>query len=218
MSEERKKILIGKLDESILLVNTNSGLQVLDNLCPNDCKSELSNGFLSDYLIKCPIDGSSFDIKTGGCEFGPSLNALNKYDVINEEGKYYAMVNTQVLNKSKFFNMVKRDPKNTKRFVIIGGGIAGLSCAETLRQAGFTGEIIIYSEEPFLAYNRSFLSKDLKADLSKLILRDNLFLEQYDIQLIPNTKVVYVNNTNKLIKLNNGSSTVSKMLILMLVL
>ena len=35
--------------------------------------------------------------------------------------------------------MVKRDPSNDKKMVIVGGGAAGLTCAETLRQSGFTG-------------------------------------------------------------------------------
>lgn len=35
--------------------------------------------------------------------------------------------------------MVTRDPLNKTHMVIIGGGAAGLNCAETLRQSKFTG-------------------------------------------------------------------------------
>ena len=35
--------------------------------------------------------------------------------------------------------MAKRDPSNTTKMVIVGGGAAGLNCAETLRQSGYTG-------------------------------------------------------------------------------
>lgn len=34
-----------------------------------------------------------------------------------------------------------------RRFLIIGGGPAGLSAAETLRQSGFEGEITILTSE-----------------------------------------------------------------------
>jgi cation diffusion facilitator CzcD-associated flavoprotein CzcO len=37
--------------------------------------------------------------------------------------------------------MATRDPNNHTKMVIVGGGAAGLNCAETLRQSGFTGEI-----------------------------------------------------------------------------
>lgn len=35
---------------------------------------------------------------------------------------------------------------DARRFVIVGGGVAGLSAAETLRQSGFEGEITIISD------------------------------------------------------------------------
>lgn len=43
--------------------------------------------------------------------------------------------------------MAKRDPDNKTKMVIIGGGAAGLNCAETLRQSNFTGEILVLSNE-----------------------------------------------------------------------
>lgn len=42
--------------------------------------------------------------------------------------------------------MAKRG-SDPRKFVIIGGGPAGLSAAETLRQSGFEGEITILSAE-----------------------------------------------------------------------
>jgi NADPH-dependent 2,4-dienoyl-CoA reductase/sulfur reductase-like enzyme len=68
--------------------------------------------------------------------------------------------------------MAKRDPENKKRFVIIGGGAAGLNCAETLRQSDFTGEILVISNESVLPYDRTLLSKVLSTgNASKLTIR-----------------------------------------------
>ena len=44
-------------------------------------------------------------------------------------------------------------------FVVIGGGLAGATCAETLRAEGATGSILLIGEESALPYQRPPLSK-----------------------------------------------------------
>ncbi len=51
-----------------------------------------------------------------------------------------------------------------RRIVIAGGGIAGVTAAETLRRAGFDGELTIVGDEPHAAYSRPALSKSALAD------------------------------------------------------
>ena len=46
-----------------------------------------------------------------------------------------------------------------RRFVIVGGGLAGAKGAEALREQGFDGEIELYAAEPHLPYERPPLSK-----------------------------------------------------------
>lgn len=78
--------------------------------------------------------------------------------------------------------MAKRDINNKTRYVIIGGGPAGLSCAETLRQSGFTGEIVVLTAEDMVTYDRTQLTKDLpKANVNNILIRDKKFLDQADI-------------------------------------
>ena len=45
-------------------------------------------------------------------------------------------------------------------FVIVGGGLAGAKAAETLRAEGFTGDIVLFGDEPELPYERPPLSKN----------------------------------------------------------
>jgi 3-phenylpropionate/trans-cinnamate dioxygenase ferredoxin reductase subunit len=47
-----------------------------------------------------------------------------------------------------------------RRFVIVGGGLAGAKAAETLREEGFDGAITIVGEEPQRPYERPPLSKE----------------------------------------------------------
>ncbi|GAA2535555.1 NAD(P)/FAD-dependent oxidoreductase [Streptomyces koyangensis] len=50
------------------------------------------------------------------------------------------------------------------RVVVVGNGIAGLTAADTLREAGFDGELTIVGDERHPAYSRPALSKALLLD------------------------------------------------------
>jgi 3-phenylpropionate/trans-cinnamate dioxygenase ferredoxin reductase component len=64
---------------------------------------------------------------------------------------------------------------NTKpNFIIVGGGMAGASAAQTLREEGFDGEITLLSQEPNLPYERPPLSKDYLQDK---VDRDSIFVQ-----------------------------------------
>ncbi|MDX3086663.1 MULTISPECIES: NAD(P)/FAD-dependent oxidoreductase [Streptomyces] len=51
-----------------------------------------------------------------------------------------------------------------RRIVVVGNGIAGLTAADTLREAGFDGELTLVGDEPHPAYSRPALSKALLLD------------------------------------------------------
>ena len=60
-------------------------------------------------------------------------------------------------------------------------GAAGHSCAETLRQEGFTGRVIIVTKDEYLPYDRTKLSKAMNLEAKLLSLRSN---EYYSVILI----------------------------------
>ena len=47
----------------------------------------------------------------------------------------------------------------SSKYLIIGGGIAGTTAAETIRRHDSTGTITIVSDEPYPLYSRIMLSK-----------------------------------------------------------
>ena len=141
---EMKEIKFGNKTskESFLILNYQGEIHALSNFCPH-FGAPLHTGLLIDNVLKCPWHGASFDIQSGMCEISPSIDGLNKFSVIKEENNLYALIDLNLISKGKCPEMSKRDPNNKISFVIVGGGPAGYSCAEALRQSGFTVKIKI---------------------------------------------------------------------------
>ena len=62
-------------------------------------------------------------------------------------------------------------------------GAASIACAETLRQEGFKGKVVIATKESCLPYDRPKLSKALNTSADAIALRDKNFYSVYDIQV-----------------------------------
>jgi NAD(P)H-nitrite reductase large subunit len=102
--------------------------------------------------------------------------------------------------------MAKRDLSNTQKMVIVGGGVAGLNCAETLRQSNYTGEITVISDEKRHPYDRTLLSKVLAGgDVDKLGLRESGFYNENDIDYHLGYRVQTIDKNNKSLTLTDGS-------------
>ena len=94
----------------------------------------LSKGVLFDDKVLCPLHTAGFSVVTGAVEKGPARDGLPKYEIIEKDGKTFVKVPEDgIKQQSKPMDMTKRDPLDSRNFVIIGGGAAGLNCAETLR-------------------------------------------------------------------------------------
>jgi 3-phenylpropionate/trans-cinnamate dioxygenase ferredoxin reductase component len=79
----------------------------------------------------------------------------------------------------------------TDRFVIVGAGLAGAKAAETLRQEGFDGRLILIGDEPERPYERPPLSKDyLRGEVpEKPYVHPESFYVDNDIELLTSTRV-----------------------------
>mmetsp|Transcript_6974 Transcript_6974/g.5227 ORF Transcript_6974/g.5227 Transcript_6974/m.5227 type:complete len:97 (+) Transcript_6974:273-563(+) len=91
----------------------------------------------------------------------PALDGVTTFEVIEKGGKFFVKVPEGELPKKVPMKLAKRDPANKKHFVIVGGGPAAVSCAETLRQSGFTGQVTLISNESIVPYDRTLLTKAL---------------------------------------------------------
>jgi apoptosis-inducing factor 3 len=96
------------------------------------------------------------------------LDGLEKFEITEKNGELHIKVPKDKLNVKKIFPMSKKG-NDSRRFVIIGGGPAAISAAETLRQSGFEGDITILAKENVFPYDRTMLSKNISGvEVSKI--------------------------------------------------
>ena len=69
--------------------------------------------------------------------------------------------------------------------VIVGAGLAGSRCAETLRAEGFEGRIVLVGDEELPPYERPALSKEfLAGSRGEIELRPRAHWDERDIELV----------------------------------
>ena len=80
---------------------------------------------------------------------------------------------------------------NPACILVVGAGLAGSRCAETLRAEGYSGRIVVVGDEPHPPYERPALSKELLAGTrTDLELRPRSFWDEREIELRLGTRVL----------------------------
>jgi NAD(P)H-nitrite reductase large subunit len=93
-----------------------------------------------------------------------------------------------------------------RKYVIIGNGIAGTTCAQTLRKNDPACDIWLITNEPYPLYNRVSLPRFLQGVLAepKVMIRDLAWHEQQRITLLTETLVTRVDTDERVVELNRG--------------
>ncbi|KAK7078635.1 Apoptosis-inducing factor 3, partial [Halocaridina rubra] len=182
---------------TVLVVREYGLLSALGSKCSH-YGAPLENGEFTNGRIRCPWHGACFNAKTGDIEDYPGLDSIPRYDIDIEDGyvKVRAPLSELLANK-RTKPMANRDPENLTTFVVIGGGAAGATCVEKLRQEGFTGQVTLVSREEHLPYDRPKLSKAMDLTSDKITLRSQQFYESGDIELRLGTTAVSVDTEGK---------------------
>jgi 3-phenylpropionate/trans-cinnamate dioxygenase ferredoxin reductase subunit len=92
-------------------------------------------------------------------------------------------------------------------YVIVGGGLAGATAAETLRNEGFTGRVHLVGAEPERPYHRPPLSKDYLAgstERDKIFVHDSAWYEDHDVELSLSTRATGLDPAAHTIILDGG--------------
>jgi thioredoxin reductase/nitrite reductase/ring-hydroxylating ferredoxin subunit len=168
----------------------------------------LIDGALSGRRVVCPWHQAVFDAMTGNLEEPPALDAQPCYEVRVEDGDVIVRV-PDVSDNRRTPAMARRDLADGRTFVILGAGAAGHAAAETLRQDGFQGHIVMITGEQHLPYDRPNLSKGYmsgEAGPDTLPWRTAAFYRDHDIEVLLGRPVARVEHPRKTLTFADGGS------------
>ncbi|XP_044582298.1 apoptosis-inducing factor 3-like [Cotesia glomerata] len=188
----------------ILLIKQKGQLHAIGTKCTH-YGALLHTGALGDGRIRCPWHGACFNIKTGDIEDYPGLDSLPCYKVTLEQGQVIVQARRKDLDANRRLRTTNINSCSASRsVVIIGGGPAGATCADTLRQEGFAGRILMICKEPVLPYDRIKVSKMMDFDVSKSLLRNQNYYDEHNIETKLDVEAVELDTDNKTVTLSSG--------------
>jgi NADPH-dependent 2,4-dienoyl-CoA reductase/sulfur reductase-like enzyme/nitrite reductase/ring-hydroxylating ferredoxin subunit len=188
-----------------LLSRINGEYFATSHLCPH-YKAPLVKGTITtDGRVMCPWHGACFRVQTGDIEDAPSVDHLQSFNVIVRSGKVFISANAQQVKAGKRAPVCTKKVGHKETTIIVGGGAGGLITAESLRQDGYAGKIVIISRETYLPIDRPKLSKGIKIDAAKIALRTADDLKELNIDIELGTQVVSVSTKEKHVTLSNGA-------------
>ena len=193
---------------TILLARVNDRFYAVSPMCTH-YGAPLAKGVLCGRRLVCPWHHATFDITNGNLEEPPALDALVSY-AVRVEGERVLVSIPDEAEDRRTPEMVQPDPAaDTRQFVIIGGGAAGYAAAQTLREEGFRGEVVMITREDRAPYDRPNLSKDYlhgHADPEWMPLRPDEFFAEHGIKLVRNHDVTRVDAQAKTISFAGGET------------
>jgi NAD(P)H-nitrite reductase large subunit/rubredoxin len=103
-----------------------------------------------------------------------------------------------------------------KQVVVVGGGIAGISAVESLRQASPETKITLISKEPHLPYYRLNLTRYVAGEIteSELPIHPQNWYDENSIERLTASEVLSFSPENHEVELNNGEKVPFEKLIL----
>ena len=119
----------------------------------------LADGLFDGTAVRCPWHHACFDLKTGAALRAPALDPLDRWRVEVAGGTVFVRDKLEAAATPPMRSDVQR-------VVIVGGGAAGVGCANELRRLGYSGAITMLSADGDPPVDRPNLSKDYLAGVA----------------------------------------------------
>lgn len=187
------EILIKERKIRVLIIKHQDQFYCLSAIDTYDGKTNLGEGVVFGDKLMSPRNGCAYSIVDGLSEHGPALDNLPIFQakVINDKVTVY--IPEQPPKKIRPI-LIGRDFNDLRRVVLVGSDPAVLSCAETLRNFEYSGDLIVVSDTHDLPIDKTLLSKSVKYfDNDKLELRDSRYLMDFEVNYIFDNPVTNIN-------------------------
>lgn len=197
---------VGEEGRAVLLVNVGGEHHALTAHCPH-YGAPLAEGVLDGRRIICPWHNACYDAHSGDLLEPPALDSLASFPVRIEGGEVIVELPGEMPDR--------RPPKtpgakaDERLVVIVGGGAAACMAAQTLRERGEAGRILMITPEDRTPYDRPNLSKDYlhgHADPAWMPLRGDDFYAAQRIEIERGRRVTRLDAAARRITLDDGST------------
>ncbi|WP_312688931.1 FAD-dependent oxidoreductase [Kosakonia sp.] len=159
---ENQPVKVDVAGTAIILIRTLTQVRAFQSKCPH-AGGPLEKGAICDGKLVCPWHKAAFDITNGEWREPLALTNLKQYPVTIEHNR--VLVNPRPLSPASRPKIRGDHPQTA---VILGTGAAGSAAAITLRDAGFTGHLIMIDKEDDAPYDRTALSKFVPSGKMKI--------------------------------------------------
>ncbi|MFB6291067.1 MAG: FAD-dependent oxidoreductase [Candidatus Bipolaricaulia bacterium] len=192
-------------DQKVLLVRLNGEFYAVGGECTH-FGAPLADGTMHKGRVRCPWHHACFDAVNGDLEEPPALDALSRFEARVEDGEVIVEVPEDATSEVQPELVEKDLSQDDRTFLIVGGGAASSTAAETLRKTGFQGEINVITREESSPYDRTQLSKyQLENNKSGVPnLRTSDFYEKAGIRITKGKEVVSLDTDAKKVSLDDG--------------
>ncbi len=204
---DMKEVMVG--ETRVLLTRVKGKFHAIGNVCTH-YGGYLHEGCLSGAGVYCPWHQSRFNVISGDLEEPPALDAVPRFEVRVEGDQVIVTVPEEAegAQDRRVPAMVGHNPvADPRTFVILGAGAAGNMAAQTLREDGFQGRIIMLTAENTLPYDRPNLSKAYlygDASVDSLPWRPEQFYRDHNIEIFFGQRVTAVDPTAKALEFATG--------------
>ena len=139
----------------VLLTRVDGACHAVGATCPH-AGGPLAEGVLHGGVVVCPWHKAAFRVTTGELVEPPAVDDLPVFPVRIADGQVLVTVGDEPDRVEPAPAIGRADGRC---FVIVGAGAAGAVAAQTLREEGFAGRVVMISREDRLPYDRTVLSK-----------------------------------------------------------